>query len=114
MSHEEEELRRRFGELRDAESRQAPEFRALLDRPARAPTARHPGTRIGRLTLAAAVVALVAIGVTRSRRPHPMVEIDLASTSWHGPTDFLLVLPDNESLRSVPRLGELDLNWRTP
>ena len=64
--------------------------------------------------LAAAILAGIVIGVTRSRRPHLGYEIDLASTTWRGPTDFLLVTPDNETLRTVPRLGELDLNWRTP
>lgn len=115
MSEEQEhELRERFARLRHEEGGAAPEFGALLRRPVNQPPRRATGPRLTRLLLAAAVLAIIAIGLSRIRRPDPAYAIDLSSTRWRGPTDFLLVFPDDESLRTVPRLGELDLNWRTP
>jgi hypothetical protein len=110
----ERELRERFARLRHEEGGAAPEFGALLRRPVGEPPRRATGPRLIRLVLAAAAIAVIAVGLSRIRRPDPGYAIDLSSTSWHGPTDFLLVFPDDESLRSVPRLGEMDLNWRTP
>lgn len=110
----ERELRERFGLLRDEEGGAAPEFGALLRRRVKEPSGRPAGPRLGRLVLAAAALAVIAIGLSRIRRPAPGYAIDLSSTSWRGPTDFLLVFPDDETLRTVPRLGEMDLNWRTP
>ena len=113
MSEDNEtELRERFARLRQEEGSAAPEFGALLRRPV-PPRGRSP--RLARLVFAAAaVVAVIVIGVSRSRRPAPEYGVDLSSTGWRGPTDFLLVLPEDETLRTVPRLGEMDLNWRTP
>jgi hypothetical protein len=111
---DERELRERFGRLREEDGRAAPGFRNLLERRAEVADRRRPATWLRPLMLVAAILAVVVIGVTRTHRPHPGYEIDLASTTWHGPTDFLLATPDNEALRTVPRLGELDLNWRTP
>ena len=108
----ERELRERFAKLRVEDAGATPEFGALLRSQRR--TAEPPNRRLWRLLLAAAVLAVVAIGLSRIRRPGPPYGIDLASTSWRGPTDFLLVFPDDEALRTVPRLGEMDLNWRTP
>ena len=110
----ERELRERFGRLREEERGAAPEWRALLRRPAKEPAPRMAGPRLGRLVLAALALAVVAIALSRFRRPDPRYAIDLSSTSWHGPPDFLLLLPDDQTLRTVPRLGEMDLNWRTP
>ncbi len=110
----ERELRERFGRLRDEEAGAAPEFGGLLRRRVKQPPHRPAGPRLAGLVLAAVALAVIAIGLSRIRRPRPAYGVDLSSTSWHGPTDFLLVLPDDETLRTVPRLGEMDLNWRTP
>ena len=115
MSDEvERELREHFQRLREEEARAAPDFRAILDRPVRVVPPRRPGARLLWVVLAAAVLAVVAIGLARLRHPRPAFEVDLSLTTWRGPTDFLLVFPNSETLRTVPRLGELDLNWRTP
>ena len=111
---DERELREHFGKLRQEDAAGAPGFRSLLERPQGAAPRRRPARWLRSAMVAAAILAVIAIGVTRTGRPHPRYEIDLASTTWRGPTDFLLVTPDNETLRTVPRLGELDLNWRTP
>jgi hypothetical protein len=108
------ELCERFARLRNEEGGVAPEFGALLRRPVQEPRRQTAGPRLGRLVLAAVALGVVAIGLTRNRRPEPGYGIDPSLTSWHSPTDFLLVLPDDATLRTVPRLGELDLNWRTP
>jgi hypothetical protein len=110
----ERELRERFGRLRQEDASAAPRFHSLLERPVGAAPRRRPTPWLRSIMLAAAILAVIAIGVTRTHRPSTRYEIDLASTTWRGPTDFLLVTPDNETLRTVPRLGELDLNWRTP
>lgn len=110
----ERDLHERFGRLREEDAGAAPGFRGLLQRPVGAGVGRRPAARSGLLLLAAAVLAGVVVSVARNRRAHPGYEIDLSSTTWHGPTDFLLVTLDDETLRSVPRLGELELNWRTP
>lgn len=114
MNDEMGDLRERFERLRGEEQRAAPAFQELLHRPPRPRPA--SGRRLTRLVLAAAAVAVVAIGLSRLVRPKLGAEyaIDLSSTSWHGPTDFLLVLPEDASLRTIPRLGETNLNWRTP
>lgn len=108
------ELRQRFARLRDEEKQGAPDFSSLLRRPVGKRQHRTGGQRLVWLGLAAAAVLIVAIGLSRTRRSDPGYGVDLASTTWHGPTDFLLVFPDDPGLRTVPRLGELELNWRTP
>jgi hypothetical protein len=110
----ERELRERLAKLRVEDAGATPEFGALLRRPVKEPPRRSAGPRLARLVLAALALAVVAIALSRIRRPGPGYAVDLSSTSWHGPTDFLLMLPDDETLRTVPRLGEMDLNWRTP
>ena len=72
------ELRERFRRLREEEGGAAPEFRALLRRPVTPPARRQAGPRLARLALAAAALAIVAIGLSRIRRPRPAYGIDLS------------------------------------
>src|SRR5438445_358202 len=67
------------------------------------------------LVLAAAVIVVVAVVVISLRRERDGVrlEIDLATVRWQAPTDFLLNLPGDELLRSVPQLGPRGLDRRT-
>jgi hypothetical protein len=88
-----ERLRSRFGELRDADERGAPAYRAVLERRV-APVVPHPGRRwLPRfaLTLAAAAAIVLAIGVARESRrrefqPQPL-------STWRSPTASLLHTP---------------------
>lgn len=106
---DERDLRERFAALRAEDAQAAPDFGALRRR-VPAPAAARPPLR---LVLAAAALVVLAIGLLRLRRPAaPDYPIDLASTTWHGPTDYLLKLPDAPNLRTVPRIGETELNWR--
>src|SRR5947199_313268 len=79
---------------------------------ARGVAARPRGRALG---LAAAVVVVVAVVVISLRRERDGVrlEIDLATVRWQAPTDFLLNLPGDELLRSVPQLGLRGLDRRT-
>src|SRR2546430_1221925 len=67
------------------------------------------------LGLAAAVIVVLAVVVISLRRERDGVrlEIDLATVRWQAPTDFLLNLPGDELLRSVPQLGPRGLDRRT-
>ena len=59
------------------------------------------------------VVASVVVALLLSRRGVPT---DLATVRLKTPTDFLLALPNEELLRSVPQLGRVTItsDWRTP
>jgi hypothetical protein len=105
-------LRQRFEALRREDAAGTPPFRATVAA-ARAGQAAAPGRRA--LWLAAVLVAVVAVVVVSTWREQDgvRVEIDLATVRWHAPTDFLLKLPGDELLRSVPQLGPRSLDWRT-
>lgn len=112
---EERELRDGFARLRDEEHRQVTPFHALLSRPIEH---RSVPTRASwvRITAAAAVLAMI-VGLTISRTrwftsQDPIADtdaaaemVDLGTTTWTSPTDFLLELPNQELLEEVPELG---------
>ena len=110
--HDDHDLEQRFHALRRAESAVAPSFRATLTA-ARARRAAPPRRRLRGLVAAAVVVASVAIAVLVIRRRLPD---DLATVRLHTPTDFLLALPNEELLRTVPELGRVTIiiDRRTP
>ncbi len=105
-------LKQAFEALRREDAAGTPPFRATVA----AAHARQAGAPARRaLMLAAAVVVAVAAVVVVSTRRHRdgvRLEIDLATVRWHAPTDFLLKLPGDELLRSVPQLGRRSLDWR--
>jgi hypothetical protein len=72
--------------------------------------------RRGALGLAAvlvlAIVAVVAVSTWRGPQGGRL-DIDLATVRWQAPTDFLLKLPGDELLRSVPQLGPRSVDRRT-
>ncbi len=113
IAHDDRHLRKAFEALRRDAAAGTPPFDATVAA-ARARRAAMPGRRV--LALAAAVVvAVVAVAVV-SRRPDRdgvPVEVDLATVRWRAPTDFLLKLPGDELLRSVPQLGPRSLDRRT-
>jgi hypothetical protein len=98
----------RFHALRREDAATAPPFRATLAA-ARARAAARPGRR--GLWLRAAAVAVTVVVVTgvavalRFSRPHRRMTIDLATVRWEAPTDFLLRVPGDDLLRTVPELG---------
>ena len=55
----------------------------------------------------------VVVVSTRRERDGVRLELDLATVRWQAPTDFLLKLPGDELLRSLPQLGPRGLDRRT-
>jgi len=110
--HDDHDLEQRFHAQRRVESAVAPSFRATLSA-ARARLATTPRRRPLGLVAAAVVIASVAIAVLVIRRNLPN---DLATVRLKAPTDFLLALPNEELLRTVPELGRvtITLDRRTP
>ena len=106
------DLRKDFAALRREDAATTPLFRATVAA-ARARRATAPGRRA--LWLAAVVLAVAAVVVvsTRRNRRGSRLEIDLATVRWQAPTDFLLKLPGDELLRSVPQLWPRSLDRRT-
>ena len=112
IERDEPHLRRGFEALRREDAAAMPSFQATVAA-ARARQAAAPGRRA--LRLAAVVVAVVAVVVvwTWRGRHNVRLQIDLATVRWQAPTDFLLKLPGDELLRSVPQLGSRGLDRRT-
>jgi hypothetical protein len=94
----------RFHALRREDAAAAPPFDATLAA-ARA-RATPPRRRAPWLALAA-VVAAVAVVLLLTRPDRHGTTIGLATVRWQGPTDFLLVLPGDALLRTVPDLGRI-------
>jgi hypothetical protein len=109
IERDDHDLRKGFAALRREDAAGTPLFQATVAA-ARARQAAAPGRRA--VWLAAVIVAVAAVLVvsTRRERGSSRLEIDLATVRWQAPTDFLLKLPGDELLRSVPPLwpGRLD------
>jgi hypothetical protein len=115
IAHDDAELRRSFEALRRDVAAGAPAFAPTVAA-ARIRRPPVPGRRILALAGAAAavtVVVLAALLARRSARDGSPARVDLASVRWRAPTDFLLTLPGDELLRTVPRLGYRTLDGRT-
>ena len=117
--HNDHDLEERFHALRRAEAAAAPPFHTTLAA-ARVRGAGKPRRRtLGLAAAAAIVIAGVAVALLLTRRAAPT---DLATVRLTAPTDFLLTLPNEQLLRTVPELGRasvtgfttIDLHRRTP
>jgi hypothetical protein len=102
------DLRERFAALRAEDQSRAPAFDAVRRR-----LVRRPRPSALPVLLAAAAALLLSVGVRSMLRP-VRPAIDLSVTTWRGPTDFLLRVPGEESLRTVPTLGHFSPEWRNP
>ena len=112
IEREDHQLRKGFHSLRREDAARTPPFGATVAA-ARARQANVPRHRALRLAAAAvAVVAVVVVSIWRER-DGVRLQIDLATVRWHAPTDFLLKLPGDELLRSVPQPGSRGLDRRT-
>jgi ferric-dicitrate binding protein FerR (iron transport regulator) len=122
---DENDLRRRFAELRDADRESAPDFAETYDRAVTDPisrlqenrglgarTARRPRLRVRRLVIGAAAAVVLAILMDRARSLSPDVMPEVAS--WRAPTDVLLDTPGSELLGTMPALGESILDKMIP
>ncbi len=111
IERDDHQLREGFEALRREDAAGTPPFGATVAA-ARARQATVPRHRALRLGAAVAVVAVVVLSIWRER-DGVRLQIDLATVRWHAPTDFLLKLPGDELLRSVPQLGSRGLDRRT-
>ncbi len=108
------DLQDAFHALRREDAAAATPFHATLAA-ARARAAARPRRRTLGLAAAGIVVTGVALAVVLTRAHRHGVTIDLATVRWATPTDFLLTLPGDSLLRSVPQLGfTIDRDRRTP
>ena len=93
-----------FGALRGEAAAGAPEFHdALTGAVRRRERIRRARRRVAGITAAVAATALALIilawPITGGKR---VALVDLATTRWEAPTDFLLRTPGAELLRTVP------------
>ena len=106
MSDDDRELRKLFAQLKGEDRARTPSFRAPAMRVA---PRRRP---IVRVALAAAIVVIAVVLARPDQTPRIMAgpAVDLGTTAWRSPTDFLLNTPGSELLRSVPSVGSPD-DW---
>ena len=64
------------------------------------------------VALAAAIVVIAVVLARPDQTPRITVRpaVELGTTAWRSPTDFLLNTPGSELLRSVPSMGSPD-DW---
>ncbi|HEX9083705.1 MAG TPA: hypothetical protein VF836_03115 [Gemmatimonadaceae bacterium] len=104
MDENENELRRRFVQLREADSDRVPGFTQTFGR-ARAPKSGRATLRVRPLALgAAAAIAIAAIWLAQTRSSSPSAATPAIAT-WRAPTDVLLQTPGSELLSEMPALG---------
>lgn len=99
-------LREMFAQLKAEERAHVPPFRTLT------PRAKPQPTWLPRVAVAA-VIALIALVLTRPDRPPRNTSlhmVNLGTTVWRSPTDFLLTTPGSELMRTVPVVGAPD-HW---
>ena len=105
MSDDDRDLRDWFAQLKSEDRAHTAPFRT--------PTWRAKRQRlwVARITAAAAAIVLIALVLARPDHPPRNVAFDagiLGATTWRSPTDFLLVTPGSELMRTVPAVGTPD------
>ena len=104
MNDDDRSLRELFARLKHEDRARTPSFRTPERR------VRTRSAWVPRVAMAAAIV-LVAIVLTRPDHPEPSVSVvDLGAATWRSPTDFLLVTPGSDLMRTVPAFGPPD-HW---
>jgi hypothetical protein len=95
------DLRERFAALREEEARSRPRFGV--------PAGRRLHRRIAPVWIAvpaaAAIAAFWLVGGDRGEPEAPYV-VDLSSTAWVAPTDFLLGTPGSDLFATLPAIGD--------
>jgi hypothetical protein len=97
MKEHDEDLERRFAELRAWDRRAIPSFEALVGRP------RRP-SRAPLLAVAALVITVAAIALLPRLRGARSDAVGIAD--WQSPTASLLVVPGSDLLHTVPSISE--------
>ena len=106
LSDDDKGLRDSFEDLRNVERRAAPSFRRVWNAALEQSASKGPG-RLPRLAIAALLLLLVA-GMVLYRLPlfspqsPPSTGVQIVTTKWNGPTDFLLDTPGRALSSTVP------------
>lgn len=102
MNDDDRVLRELFARLKHEDRVRIPSFRTPERR------VRTRSVWLPRVAIAAAI-ALVAIVLARPDGPSRNVSVvDLGAATWRSPTDFLLVTPGSDLMRTVPAFGSPD------
>ena len=107
------ELRRRFAQLREADRENAPSFAQTYVRTRARPISRVPMGIRPLMIGAAAAVIVVAVWIGRERL-FSLVPVTPAIATWRAPTDVLLDTPGSELLGAMPALGASVLDNMIP
>ena len=102
MSDDDRDLREWFRRLRAEERAHTPVFQVTRQAPR--------WTWSPRVVIAAAII-LIALVLTRSDQTPTAARqvVDLGTATWRSPTDFLLVTPGRDLLRTVPDFSSPEL-----
>jgi hypothetical protein len=101
MNDDDRELRQMFSRLRQEDRARIPAFRTPAAREA-------PRWRWSpRIAFAAAIVLIALVLARPDRTPRNMSFqfVDLGAAAWQSPTDFLLITPGRDLMRTVPAMG---------
>jgi hypothetical protein len=106
MNDDDRDLRDVFARLKEEDRARTPSFKVPIAKEA---PRWGPVTRVA----AAAALVLITLVLARPDRTPPSMAsqvVDLGAATWESPTDFLLITPGRELLRSVPVVGSPD-DW---
>jgi hypothetical protein len=110
---DENELRRRFAQLREADRERAPSFAQTYGR-GHARRSRRATRHVRPLMIAAAAaVVIVAVWMENARSFSPSA-VTPAIATWRAPTDILLRTPGSDLLGVMPALGASVLDTMIP
>jgi hypothetical protein len=113
MTMDDNELRRQFTELREADKDRAPGFAQIYGR-ARARARQRSKPRLRPLVVAATAVAVIAaLSLAYGRSTTPSTTTPAIAT-WRAPTDVLLQTPGSELLGVMPALSKSILDEMIP
>jgi hypothetical protein len=104
---DENEIRQRFAQLREADRERTPGFAQIYGR-ARARKSSGAMLRVRPLVIGAAaavVIAAVWLANARSFTPSTHTPTIAAIAAWRAPSDALLRTPGSEMLGTMPALG---------
>ena len=113
MTMDDNELRRQFAELREADRDRAPGFAQTVERAHSFRSQRATRRLRPLLIIAAAGVAIAALSLSFRRSTTPPTTTPAIAT-WRAPTDVLLQTPGSELLGVMPALSKSILDEMIP
>ena len=101
MNDDDRELRAMFARLRRQDHAHVPPFRIPAAHPV---SLWAPPVKMAAAAAVVLVVVVLAVPDSGQRGP-PDQLVDPSDAAWHSPTDFLLLTPGRELLRTMPPIG---------